>query len=89
MQKTIKQALRSCNACLRFSVDLGAPQSGRFYYFSARLPAKQVKPIAGSALFILKKFFKKLLKKISLLSITDTPICYNVEKNKIWRENHV
>ena len=54
MQETIKQALRSCNACLRFSVDLGAPEAGRFYYFSARLPAKQVKPIAGSALFILK-----------------------------------
>ena len=63
MQETIKQALRSCNACLRFSVDLGAPESGRFYYFSARLPAKQVKPIAGSALLILKKNFQKTFEK--------------------------
>ena len=63
MQKTIKQALRSCNACLRFSVDLGASESGRFYYFSAREPAMQVKPIAGSALFYTQKIFQKTFEK--------------------------
>ena len=33
--------------------------------------------------FILKKFFKKLLKKISLLSISDTPIWYNATKRNL------
>ena len=56
---------------------------GAFIIFPPACPQNKLNLLPGARFLYSKNFLKNFSKKISLLSISDTPIWYNVEKNKI------